>query len=432
MEHLKVTDLFVVIPTETVYEQTNTLLTELYQPFLGTQAIGIYQTFRLLYEWQKPVSFHKLLAYTKLEFPEIVKNLEQLCAANLINYFIGKSNDYDVQVFKIQSPLTKDQFLKDPMLVCTLAGFLGPELTKKIESNHLNKVNDFPDILTLTKQEIRFADVFKERLKITNADSSQQVIPSIIADKKYFFDTFLILLSAGVRQHFNFNPAWKQLLADIADLYSLTSEQMALAFSEVYRLSRGAVTEDGLRKSAYKFTMNALRSEEASSKKFSEQAVQKNANVQIVDAKITKNTAAKKALQQMKTVPALEYVKLVSNSITPQDIKNIERLLIDYQLPEEVINVLINYVYNETGNLSWPYMQTIAQNWRKINVVTAENAYIVLRNFMKAREKRSNNKKEYKGVPRREERVSVFEDANFNSDVLDEEFDRALAELEGK
>jgi replication initiation and membrane attachment protein DnaB len=72
-----------------------------------------------------------------------------------------------------------------------------------------------------------------------------------------------------------------------------------------------------------------------------------------------------------------DFLKSKYNGSNPtsRDLKLLETLLIDLNLKPAVVNVLIDYVLKKNNNkLNAAFVETIAGQWKRMNIETAEDA----------------------------------------------------------
>jgi replication initiation and membrane attachment protein len=77
------------------------------------------------------------------------------------------------------------------------------------------------------------------------------------------------------------------------------------------------------------------------------------------------------------TTTPYEFLKIKNKGAAPtsRDLKLIEELMVDLELPPAVVNVLIDYVLKKNNNkLSKPLLETIAGQWKRCDIKTAKDA----------------------------------------------------------
>ena len=107
---------------------------------------------------------------------------------------------------------------------------------------------------------------------------------------------------------------------------------------------------------------------------------------------------------------------------TARDKKLVEGLLIDQKLNPGVVNVLLAYVLNKTsGSLKKDYVETIAGEWKRLNIETVEDA-------LKKTEK--NVKRSYK---KKDENLPSWVNEDLETKEIDtaskEEIEKLLKEM---
>jgi len=417
----KVNDLFLVYIDDTIIENYQDVLIELYQPFVGARAVALYLTLKNCDFGKEPTSYHRLVAQCACEFVDLREDFAKLEAANLVTTYAGTVDTFSLLVYQINSPLTPYNFLKDLMLIKVLTSFAGEDVLNKIKAREQQRTAHVDAISGLTNISHLLKDVYQKNLNGSIVDKKliEQPKQTLEAKRtsKFDFDTFLIQLPTSVRVGYDFEVEMRQLIIKLANMYDLDSQQMAIIFNITLQKNKGLITDKILRKEAYNYVIEDLRRENL------KHELKESEKEKAAAAGLTKpiqNPEVQRALTQMKELTALEYVKLLTGSVTPQDYKNVERLSLEYQLTEEVINVLLNYVYRNKKTLSLPFMEAIAQGWHKQDINSAEAAYYALReNEQKSKQRKTTGeyaRKEAK--PRRSENQSNFDDQKFGVDDL--------------
>jgi len=417
----KVNDLFLVYIDDAIIENYQQVLIDLYQPFVGARAIALYLTLKNCDFGKEPTSYHRLISQCSSEFTDLRADFAKLEAANLITTYAGTVDEFSLLVYQVNSPLTPYNFLKDLMLIKVLTSFAGEEVLTVIKEREQKRTAHVEALTGLTNISHLLKDVYQQNLSGPIVDKKLIEEPAVTftpeKQSKFDFDTFLIHLPTSVRVGYDFEVEMRQLVVKLANMYDLDSQQMAIIFNITLQKNKGMITDKILRKEAYNYVIEDLRRENLKhEQKTSEkaQAVAEGMPMPI------HNPELKRALGQMKELSAVEYVKLLTGSVTPQDYKNIERLSLEYHLTEEVINVLINYVYRSKKTLSLPLMEAIAQSWHKQNIVSAEAAYYALR----ANQQKTKQRKAAGAQPqgyakaRRTENKSNFDDQKLGVDDL--------------
>ena len=117
-------------------------------------------------------------------------------------------------------------------------------------------------------------------------------------------------------------------------------------------------------------------------------------------------TKKDKMIHSFETLTPYQFLKGKQNNVEPstRDLKLLENLIIDYELTPGVVNVLVDYVLKiKNSRLDKSYIETIASQWRRLNIKTVEEAVDVAqkeyRKFKKRKEEKNNNNKNVVDVP---------------------------------
>lgn len=418
-------DLFLTYTDENLIFDYEKNLIELYQPFISTSAVALYLSLNKYNYVSTPIPYHKIMATMSCPLQDLPEAFSRLEAANLLTTYKGMLDGYQIFVYQLNSPLTVYEFLKDPLLTRVLTSYIGEEAVAEImlkdekRTQGLEKIHDLQNVSHLLKDVYRESLISHESVKPA---IEKETAPEKFSETKFTFDTFLIMLPPSIRAEFDFTLNIKNLLLKLSQLYDLNSEEMAIIFNMSLQKGKGTISEDLIRKEAYEYMMKTLRIENAK-----DQIEMIPQPEQLEVATTITNPTIKQALSQMKKLSTFDYVKMITNSLTPQDYKNVERLIIDYHLAEEVVNVLINYVYHDKKTLSLPLMEAIAQNWHKRNITTAEEAYLALKENTKKSKARATKTTEQR-YAKRTEKISNFDDQKV--ELTDEEIKKLLEGLE--
>lgn len=421
----KINDLFLVRVEEHFLEQWNKVLVDLYQPFLGVLPTMLYITLKTMHARKEPLTHHQLIAQTHIEFEQLTHLFEKLEAAALITTYRTLVDGITLYIYHVNSPMTQTEFLKEPMFSRVLASHIGQDTLKTLQAKTNSEKMNSSYINEIYNISAKFKDVFKEELcgLDEKAEMETSMNYKIVENEAYFFDTFYLMLPATMRESFEFTRTMKQLLNQIATVHGLNSGQMAMVFNTVAQQSNGTITEQALRQVAYKLTVSILRKEKPV-------AAEQSNETKTVSG--VRNEQVRRALLQMKSKKTLDYIAMLTDNVTPMDVITIEQLLIDYQLPEEVLNVMVDYVYKTNQTLAKPLMVAIAQEWSKKGIKTAEEAYKALSQFAKKAKKRQEDKQTKKTngySKKRTEIIPVFDQTEAVDDDLKREYEKVLEEM---
>ena len=117
---------------------------------------------------------------------------------------------------------------------------------------------------------------------------------------------------------------------------------------------------------------------------------------------IGKDTKRAKMIYTFETTSPYNFLKSKNNGVKPteRDLKLIEELMIDMNLKPAVVNVLISYVLMVNNKkLTKNFVLTIASQWQRLNIETAEEAMNQALKESKVKSKKTIYKKKEQSLP---------------------------------
>ena len=121
-----------------------------------------------------------------------------------------------------------------------------------------------------------------------------------------------------------------------------------------------------------------------------------------------------------------DFLRIKNRGAKPtlKDLKLLEKLMIDLELPQAVVNVLIDYVLKKSNNKLVPdYVETIASQWKRAGLKTAKDAMeFAEKEYKKIINKENNNKRVVKEIP-------VWFDKKISDDNLTKDEEEELKNL---
>lgn len=432
----KIQDLFIVYRDEQLINEWVEVLVSLYQPFIGGKSVSLYLTLHTLYQQPKAQTHHELLKYTQFDIDDLMTAFKYLEATSLIKSYRATIDDVPIIVYTLISPLTKKTFFLEPSFCALLKSWTDDiyfnQIKKTIEQQQLlfAKIENSLDI------SAKLTDVFSKEILLLNTQNGMEHLSEKLDVEQnllstFHFEPFYLALPVSLREQIEFNSEHRQVLAKIAKLYQLDAQMMAIVFLNAYQKTHGALHEKDLREAAVHYCGEVLRTRTKSGEPNSvihesnESTVQQS---QQVTGKINE-----RLIQIAKSKQVLDYFELLTGKRpTTNDLKIIETLHLDYKLPDDAINILLDYVYRKNKHFPKAYIEAIANQWHQQNVRSAEEAFIALNDFVK----RSKQKGQLRqGMPntrtKRTEKISQFggEKAQIKPED-NEKLLQALAELE--
>lgn len=364
-------DTYIVVNKTILHEEDRHLLTMLYQPIIGYTAISLYFTLiddlDVFNRLSADLTHHHLMSIMQLRLEDIMIAREKLEAVGLLKTYLkkGSVNNY---VYLLYSPITANEFFNHPILNIVLYNNIGKkEYDKRLEMFKVPRVRltDYEDI------SHKFNEVFKSsnlRPFEVVEDIEKRENASIILDDVIDFNLLISSIPSGLVSNRCFNEDTKKLINNLALVYNIDTERM----SGLVRTSlneKGLIDKTLLRKNCrnyysfenvgnlptlvYQTQPDYLKKPEGDTSKW-----------------------AKMAYTFENTSP-YDYLKSKMKGAEPtkRDLNLIEDLMIEQKLSAGVINVLISYALKiNNQKLNRNYLETIAGQWKRLNIETVEEA----------------------------------------------------------
>ena len=363
-------DTYTVINKTILDDKDHKIISMLYQPIIGYSAVSLYETLVMDLEKSELISdeltHHHLISTMQLSLDEIVIAREKLEAVGLLKTYLKKEN-INNYVYLLYSPLKPNEIFNHPVLNIVLYNNLGKkEYDKLLNYFKIPKVSlkDFEDI---TKS---FDDVFlsvpKNSMDIPEVSKKDK--SNILINHSIDFDELISGISNDNINEKTFNKEIKELINSLSYTYNIKTYEMTGLVRDSIN-EKGLIDKDNLRKTCrnyYQFENNG--SLPTYIYKHQPEYLKKPAG---------DNSKWAKMVYIFESLTPYEFLKAKYRGAEPtnHDKKIVENLLIDQKLSPGVVNVLISYclkINNEKLNKS--YVETIAGQWKRLNIETVEEA----------------------------------------------------------
>ena len=422
-----------VLPADTYTVVNKTILTDvdkkivsmLYQPIIGFTAVSLY--YSLISDLDKvelisdELTHHHLMATMQLSLDDIMIAREKLEAVGLIKTYLKRDNINQL-VYLLYSPISPDEFFNHPILNVVLYNNLGKKEYEKILNYYkIPKVNlrDYEDITS------RFDEVFtpvRGTIDNINEDITKKDSNNILINKGIDFN--LIISGIPELNERALNDDTKELINNLSYIYNLDSLDMQGLIRNSLN-EKGMIDKTILRKSCrnyYQFDNYGNLP-----------TLIYNRQPEYLKKPLGDNSKWAKMVYTFENITPYQLLKAKYKGAEPtdRDKKLIESLLIDQKLNPGVVNVLISYVLKVNNEqLTKSYVETIAGQWKRLNIETVEEAMKITekehKKFKKIVKPTEKVIKEEKNIPawfNKEQDVEDLEDSER------EELDKILAEL---
>ena len=383
-------DTYIVINKTILSDNDRKILTMLYQPIIGQLPISLYFTlwsdldkFELM---STDFTHHHLMSTMKLNLNEIIEARQKLEAVGLIKtyYKEGNINNY---IYELYSPLSANSFLEHPILNIVLFNNIGKkEYDKIVKYYKIPKINlkGFQDITSSFTET--FGSVPYTQFETLNDEIIKKNRNKLVLNNEIDFSLLMSSLPKTMVTNNTFNKEIRELITNLSFVYDLG----ILELENVVRMSlteKGVINKNLLRKNCrnyYQFENNGKLPS----------LIHKN-QPENQRSEITDTSSKSKIIYTFENTSPYQFLKSKHNGAEPttRDLRLLETLMVDYELNPGVVNVLIDYVLKINDlKLTKGFVETIAGQWKRLNIKTASEAIAVAQKSHKKYKSIKNNK----------------------------------------
>ncbi len=404
-----------------LHDYDRKVVTRLYQPLIGPICLSLYMTLWSELEenrlWSEPTNHYSLMNTIGLNLGEIYEARLQLEGIGLLNVYKKKTGDARQFVYEINPPLSPKQFFTDGMLNIYLFKRVG-----KAQYNRLKRffADDMLPIDEYTNVTKTFAEMYASEHSLYVSDEAkeeemplqhqqfidrQEGVEPTGFESHFNFDLFMAGLKSSLVPKKAFTPKIKSTIAKLAFLYGIEPLEMQ-------KLTIGAVFDDEideehLRKSARDWYQIERRSDMPS-------LIQRVQPPKHRTQTAQPQTPEEEYIRYLETTSPLDVMKHNHNGgeVVEADLKIIEGVMLNQNLNPGVVNVLIDYVMMRAEK-KFPknYVEKIAGQWSRMNVVTVREAMELARNeYRKYQSWLESGEKESKGGHKKAIRTEMVPD----------------------
>lgn len=365
-------DTFVVINKTILHDEDRKILTDLYLPIIGADAVMLYfclwSSLDSSQIVSKDFSHQKLVSSLRMTINEIYDNRSKLEAIGLIKTLVkeGEVNNY---IYELYSPASATEFLSHPILNIVLYSNIG-----KIEYDNLVKTYKLPRFNTSNYNDITksFNDVF-ESIGMTSYDLSLDDIRKynklkLNINSNFDFNFLINSMPRNIDVNRVFTKEIKELIINLSFIYDIDAIHMSNIIKGCLN-ERGTINKELLRKSSrnyYQFDNGGILP-----------TIIDNSQPEYLRRPIGDTSNRAKMIYTFETISPRELLIKKNNGSEPtrRDLKLLEDLLVDYKLKPGVVNVLIDYILNVNDKkLTRSYVETLAGEWQRLGIETVEDA----------------------------------------------------------
>jgi len=379
-------DSYVVINKTILHDEDRKILTNLYLPVIGTEAIMLYFTLWADLDNAEIVSsdfsHQKLVSSLRMTIGEIESSREKLEAIGLVRTLVkpGNINNY---IYELYSPVSASEFLSHPILNIVLYSNIG-----KKEYDNIVKTFKTPRFNTSNYTDITksFNEVF-EPVSLTSYDLSLEDIRKynklrLNINSNFDFNFLISSMPKNIDTNRVFTKEVRELIINLSFIYDIDAIKMSNIIKGCFN-ERGTINKEELRKSArnfYQFDNGGMLP-----------TLIDNSQPEYLRKPIGDTSKKAKMIYTFETISPRELLISKNNGTEPtrRDLKLVEDLLIQYKLKPGVVNVLIDYILNvNEKKLSRGLVEMLAGEWQRLGIETVEEA---MKTAEKEHKKRKKN-----------------------------------------
>ncbi len=400
-------DTYIVKNATILNNESRLTLIKLYQPIIGSVAINLYFTLWSNLDTSQIISMeythHNLMAIMRVKLEDILEAREKLEAIGLLKTYLKKGN-INNYIYELYSPLDPYEFAANPILATTLASNIG-----KVEYEKTLNFFRVPAIDLKGYEDISasFGDTFEVTNSLDTLDTKsirkvKQI--DLVVDEKIDLNSLLAMIPSEILNHRSITKETKSLIYKLAYIYNLDEREL----SELMRNSvneKKIIDKDLLRNNCHNYYTFEHQNVTPS-------LVYRN-QPEYLRKQVGDNSKKAKIIYTFETTSPYDFLTGKNKGIKPSksDLMLIESLMVDYDLPPGVVNVLIDYVLRINDNkLTRNFVLTIANQWKRSNIKTVEEAMNICK-----KENKAKNTKKVRPI-KKEEKPDWF-DKNIEEDV---------------
>ena len=411
-------DTYTIINQTILTEVDKKIIISLYEPIIGPIAVSLYLTFWAdldkLEIMSKDFTHHHLMTILKSKLIDIENARKSLEAVGLLKSYIKRNDNINEYLYELYSPLSASEFLNHPVLSVLLLNNIGENeyniLLNSYKKYNFNK-SDYEEITSSMNETFKSVNenVFEENLRNTKK-------LGINIASSIDFELLESTLPKGLVTSKTFNKKTKDLINQLAFIYNIDSVKM----SEIIRLvidEYGIINKDKLRSATrknYEYNNNG-----------SLPTIVYRTQPEYLKSPSGDLSNRGKMIHVFENTKPYDFLKSRNKGIKPtsRDLKILEHIAVDFDLPPGVVNVLVDYaLLVNNGKLNNAYMEAIASTWSRKGIKTVEDA-------MNLAEK--GHKKNVKVVKETKNNVNINVPAWMDKDNKSEEMsEEELKELE--
>lgn len=360
-------DRYVIFNKTILTDFDKKVLITFYEPIIGHLGVSLYLTLwndlEGINQISRELNHHHLMSILKCPLNAIKEAREALEAVGLIKTYF-KSGDINNYIYELYSPLSPTEFLNHPILNVVLYDNIGDseyEYLKKLYQKLKIDTKDYTDVSK------KIDEVYVSQSDIPVFESIERSVNDISCNDQVDFDLIISSIPKGIINERAFNKKTKELINQLAFIYKIDSLKMMELIRSVLN-EYGMIDKTALRQASrkmYQFNNGALPT------------LIYRSQPEYLKTPVGDNSMRGKIIRAFESINPVDFLRNKYQGVKPTtaDIKIIEMLVIDLEMPPAVVNVLLDYVLRKNNNrLSRAYIETIAGQWKRAGLKNASEA----------------------------------------------------------
>ena len=365
-------DTYIIINKGIINNEDRKILNMLYQPIIGPLPITLYYTLWSDLDKSEIVSninYHQhLITNMHLTLDELAQERKKLEAIGLLKTKV-KQDNINNYIYELYSPLSANEVFNHPILNIVLYNNVGKkDYEKLVEYFKLPKINTtgYEDI-TATFSDV-FMSVPLTSTEIISDDIRKNNKLKLKINKNFDFSFLIESMPKNIDIDKCFNKDIRELILNLSFLYDIDAMHMQNIIKGCLN-ERGMIVKDELRKSCrnyYQFDHGGLLP-----------SIVNNTQPEYLKKPIGDMSKRAKMIYTFETISPYDVLRKKNNGAEPlkRDLKLVEDLMVDLKLNAGVVNFLIDYTLKVNNNkLNRNFIETIAGQWKRLNIETVEEA----------------------------------------------------------
>ncbi|WP_075620034.1 replication initiation and membrane attachment family protein [Paenisporosarcina indica] len=381
-KELQPVDSFIIQMPYPLADRDRHLVTMLYKPIVGSDAMSLYFTLWSESEAQtvEELTHYYLMDVLNMSLKKIFDARVALEAIGLMKSWKKDNELKRTFIYEILSPLDAATFFSEPILATSLYSVIHEKAYLRIrerfvkkpllQSGYENVSRDLQDVFKSNHDYTKLSHIFTpEQL---DQPSRPKKLPLYSLD--FDFDLLKSGLSDVMIPSNVLTLPIKELIAKVAFLYSLNAIDMQKVLMMAID-DQNRITEERLKKTAADYYKLSISSKPPRIT----QKLEQQSEAVPQEGKPSKDQAL---IKYMEETPPLEVLRDISNGNEPLpvEVDLANELIFKYGFPPAVVNVLLQFVLiRAKKKLNKNYVHKIAAHWQRENIQTAEQAIEISR-----------------------------------------------------